>query len=438
MPEDKTRVIDLKKIPECGGAFGTPLVHNGSVYFGAFDTYFYSLDARTGKKKWTYKTNGAMISTPAIKKDTIYFGCFDEHLYALSTDGRFLWKFRTGGLIASTPAIYENAVYFSSADYNIYAVDLNTQQELWRFRTGDEIIGDPVVHNNRIYFGSMDSYFYCLDLNGNLVWKYKTGDAIALGKPAISDGMIYFASSDNVLYALTLDGGLVWKFYSGGIMYNYIFVYGNTIFSGNRERHLYALDKKTGICKWKFMSALFMPRAFVFNDLVFVAAEKIYCLNINGFKIWEYSSGLNDVEGIAVNEDGVYFCCGLDAKVCKISHYGQLIWEFRTNGAILPITAFKKAVPPPKWNSDLMDEDIKPARTLNAYTILKERDSIKKYMETGIDTTGRYAEIGSSEMYRKLGMESAGAYGLKESGKKKKDLLEELIGQQRKERPFGG
>ncbi len=432
MSDDKTHIIDLKKVPECGGAFGTPAIHGGSVYFGSFDTYFYALDARTGKKKWVHKTNGAIMCTAALKDGVIYFGCFDESLYALSTRGKLLWKFRTGGLIASSPFIHGDVIYFGSSDYNLYAVDIKTQEELWRFRTSDEIIGDHIVHNGRIYFGSMDSYFYCLDLNGNLIWKYKTGDSIALGKPIISDGLIYFASSDNILYALTLDGAIVWKFYSGGVMYNYLFVYGKVIFSGNRERYLYALDKKTGICKWKFMSALFMPRAFVFDDRVFIAAEKIYCLNINGFKLWEYSGGLNDVEGIAVNEDGVYFCCGLDAKVCKISHYGYIVWEFRTNGAILPISEFKKAVPPPKWNSDLMDENITHTRVSNAYTILKEGDILKKYMENGVDTTDRYVDINTSNIYRNIGMESANAYGLKERGKKKKDLLDELLEEERK------
>ncbi len=438
MPEsDYVRLVNFKEMPECGGVWGVPAIYKGSVYFGAADTWFYSVDAKTGRKNWAYKTNGIVLSSAAAKDDILYFGCFDQNLYALGTDGRLRWKFRTGGLIASGPSIHKDTIYFGSSDYNLYAVDLKTHRELWRFRANDEIIGDPLVYNNRLYFGSMDSYFYCLDLDGNLIWKFKTADSITLGRPAVSDGLIYFSSGDHVLYALTLEGNVAWKFYTGGIMYDWPHIYGDIVLVGNRERYVYCLDKKTGICRWKFMCGIWAPRAVAFRDRVYVSAEHIFCLDANGYKLWEYDAGLTNAEGMVVNDDGCFFGCGLDAKSGLLSHDGQLVREFMTNGAISSASMFAGVIPPPKWNPNLLSEGGMTATVFNPYTLLNKGGILEKYMEAGTDTTERYGELGESlGAYREAEKGgSAGAYRQagESGGKKKKDILEELLQMQREE-----
>ncbi len=75
--EGELQRVDLSKMAENGSVIAKPIVHNGAVYVGGEDTYFYCLDAKTGRKIWTYKTNGVIYSTAAIKDDVLYFGCSD-------------------------------------------------------------------------------------------------------------------------------------------------------------------------------------------------------------------------------------------------------------------------------------------------------------------------------------------------------------------------
>lgn len=436
MPEE--RLVDVSKMAESGMVIAKPIVYKGAVYCGAADTFFYCLDLKTGRKKWTYKTNSIIASTAIAKDDIIYFGCSDKNIYAIGTDGMLRWKYRTNGYNISSPFICGDTIYFGSCDHNLYAVDLKTHNELWHFSTGDEILGDPLVYKDRIYFGSMDSYFYCLDLGGNLLWKFKTGESIMIGWPAASENMIYFGSGDQKQYALTLDGELVWEFVTGEVIFNAPHICGDMLYFGGRDRYVYALDKKTGICRWKFITGMGLPAPVIFNGRAYVASDKIYCLTISGHKIWEFDIGTFGSDKAEITEDGCFFGA-FDAKIRRISLDGQLIWEFRTNGVVPSPSIFKGVLPTPKWDPNRFDEKGTPVGPFNPYTLLKEGDELKKYMG-GVDTTlepyvGIPREIGQ---YRDAGMEASKAYHPKEAGKKKKDLLEEILDEERRKRPFGG
>ncbi len=434
MPEKP--LLDVSKMTQSGMIIAKPVFYKGNIFCGASDTYFYCLDAETGRKKWTYKTNEIIASTAAVNDDIVYFGSSDKNLYALDINGNLRWKFLTNGYVISSPFIHGNVIYFGSSDHNLYAIDISTQKELWRFRTNDEILGDPVVYKDRIFFGSMDSYFYCLDLNGTLLWKFKTGDSILIGWPAVSENMVYFGSGDQTQYALTLEGELVWKFVTGEVIYNAPHVSGDVLYFGGRDRYAYALDKKTGLCRWKFMTGMGLPSPSVFKERVYISSDKIYCLSMNGHKLWDFDIGTFGSDRAEINESGCFFGA-FDCKIRKISLDGHLIWDFRTNGAMPSPAIFKGVIPPPKWDPNRFDEKGMPVGPFDPYTLLKEGDELKKYM-SGVDTTlepyvGLPRDIGA---YRDAGMSSVEAYRPK--GKKKKDLLEEFLEQQRKERPFGG
>jgi outer membrane protein assembly factor BamB len=62
-------------------------VHNGVVYFGGTDGYFYCIDAISGKERWKFKTNGPITAKAHVIGDVILFGSMDKTLYALPLVG---------------------------------------------------------------------------------------------------------------------------------------------------------------------------------------------------------------------------------------------------------------------------------------------------------------------------------------------------------------
>ena len=73
-----------------------PVVADGRLYVAAKDGLtLYALDARTGKKVWSFVAGGRIDSPPTIDGQRVVFGCGDGWVYCLRAgDGALAWKFR--------------------------------------------------------------------------------------------------------------------------------------------------------------------------------------------------------------------------------------------------------------------------------------------------------------------------------------------------------
>jgi len=67
-----------------------------TIFFGSSaDDKVYALDARTGKERWTFFTEGPVRLAPFVSGDKVYVGSDDGCIYCLSRDdGSLLWKHR--------------------------------------------------------------------------------------------------------------------------------------------------------------------------------------------------------------------------------------------------------------------------------------------------------------------------------------------------------
>jgi outer membrane protein assembly factor BamB len=224
---------------------------NNMIYVGSDDNNIYAF-APDGEVKWTFGTEGKIMSTPAISSNnTLYVGSEDLHLYAIDAKtGNFQWKIMTRGKIYTSPVIgnsYDVDAYLSislsdsmkGVGGNVYIADQDgylyciTSQGKIRYVfstfTGNAIlIKEKDVHDlnsyrlggifsspallqidNTIYFGSENSYFYAIHGNsGKLRFKFKTGSGVFSSAAFSSDGsVVYFGSDDYYLYAITTSSG---------------------------------------------------------------------------------------------------------------------------------------------------------------------------------------------------------------------------------------
>jgi outer membrane protein assembly factor BamB len=58
-------------------------VAEGAVYFGSVDEHVYSVDVKTGKLRWNFKTGGPVPSSPFVAEGIVYIGSTDNKVYAL-------------------------------------------------------------------------------------------------------------------------------------------------------------------------------------------------------------------------------------------------------------------------------------------------------------------------------------------------------------------
>ena len=55
----------------------SPVVADGTVWFGSGDGHVYALDAATGALRWKFATGGVVHASPALADGTLYVGSWD-------------------------------------------------------------------------------------------------------------------------------------------------------------------------------------------------------------------------------------------------------------------------------------------------------------------------------------------------------------------------
>jgi eukaryotic-like serine/threonine-protein kinase len=263
----------------------TPMFRNDATHSGIYDAP--GVPKLKGIK-WTFHTEGEVISSPAIVGGIVYVGSNDGNLYAIDEQtGAQKWKFSTGARVASSPAVADGMVYFGSYDGNFYAVDADTGKLRWKFRNAGErrytathlhgslpegesmpdpfdvYLSSPTIWKGAVYFGSGDGNIYALDAaNGSIRWKFKTGDVVH-ASPAIVDGKLYVGSWDSYFYALdAMAGKEIWRFKTGEDpeIHNQVGIQSSAtvangiVYFGCRDSKFYALDAVTGQQRWAFLN----------------------------------------------------------------------------------------------------------------------------------------------------------------------------------------
>jgi outer membrane protein assembly factor BamB len=272
-----------------GRITSSPAVSAGIVYFGSYDSNFYAVDAATGQLKWKFQTAGERrfsakhlhgaepaaeimpdpfdfyLSSPVVWNGTVYFGSGDTYIYALDAlSGGLKWKFKTGDVVHASPAIADGTLYVGSWDSYFYALDAATGAEKWRFKTGE----DPDIHNQvgiqssaaiadgAAYFGCRDSKFYAVDAaTGKERWSFPNKGSWVIASPAVLDGKVYFATSDTGLFhALDAKSGapLFSRDFKLWPMFSSPAIAGDTAYIGSHQGKLYAINLKTQKLSWTF------------------------------------------------------------------------------------------------------------------------------------------------------------------------------------------
>jgi outer membrane protein assembly factor BamB len=234
--------------------------------------------------KWKFTTGARIVSSPVLRDGTLFFGSDDGNVYAVdAATGRQRWMARTDGPVPSTPALAGDRVFALSYDGRLYALDARSGETLWKFATEGErrfearglhgmlpraqtfadmydvYLSSPLVVGGKVYFGSGDGHVYAVDAaTGRLAWKFRTGDVVH-ASPAYADGLVVVGSWDGRLYALdAATGAQRWAFQAGldPLIHNQqgfqssAAIADGTVYVGCRDGHLYAIDLRTGAAKW--------------------------------------------------------------------------------------------------------------------------------------------------------------------------------------------
>jgi outer membrane protein assembly factor BamB len=153
---------------------------------------------------------------------------------------------------------------------------------------GSPFVSSPAIApDGTIYTGSGNDSLYAINPDGTLKWTYETGQAMSASPAIGSDGTIYAASYDRQLYALSPDGTLKWVFPT------------KTVLSSSP-----AIGSDGTI----YVSGTNMD-VLVYYCGITVTVSRIYAINPDGSKKWEFNKLLSGVinSSPVIGSDGTIY-----------------------------------------------------------------------------------------------------------------------------------
>jgi outer membrane protein assembly factor BamB len=365
-----------------GRVRGSPAVVDGIVYVGDGSGTVHALEAATGETVWTEETGGEIWSSVAVANGTAVVTSKDESVYAFDAEtGDRYWRYDTGNLVTSSPAILNGTVYVgldesggddviaiggdSPASPNAtfeYSPEPATEGETIRFDGTDSVDPD----------GTISGYEWDLDAD----WTYEnTGPTANRTFRCAGDYRVSLAVNDSdsledvVSNAITiLDGGpeTNWPAFRNGpartgyhpgatgpktnvtvdrridrewIVASSPAVVEDTIYVGNRNGTLFAIDQCRRTVKWTFQANDIVDSSPTVEDgVVYFGSDdtNVYAVHTNnGTEKWSFSTG-GWVDSSPIVVDGVVYVGSRDDNVYAIhANNGTEKWSYSTGGPLV-------------------------------------------------------------------------------------------------------
>ena len=304
----------------------SPLCSRGVVFFGAYDTNLYALNAKSGDFLWKAPTKAGICSSPTLVNDLVIVGSEDGYVYAFDARrGTTAWIYRTGSPVRSSPKVYKDMLFIGSDDQNIYALQADTGQIVWKYRTWNHVRSSATVANGLVMIGSSDGNLYALDmLSGTLKWKMHTLGAI-ISTPGIAGNTVIVGSLDNYVYGVDADTGFTsWRFETQRSVSSSPAVMGERVLVGSTDGIMYALDAHSGRTIWDYdtqSQITSSPKVSPVSDSVYFGTVNnyIYSLDlITGEQQWRYRTRGPVVSSASI-EDGIVYIGSLDRKLYALA-----------------------------------------------------------------------------------------------------------------------
>ncbi|GHV66516.1 hypothetical protein FACS1894199_10100 [Bacteroidia bacterium] len=325
------------------------MIYKNIVYWCDKRGRIYGLDEK-GKLHFDYNFSTAVEATPAICDGVLYIGRIDGFMTALSLSEKdTLWNFETMGQISASPNIGQfqgkSALVFGSYDNYLYCLDIETGKLLSRFESGYYINGAVALWEEYFVFGGCDAWFRVINGATGIATDSILLESYIPASPAIGQGTdvhnkgnerslpCYVADHSGNVYELLLKGGkidkcdkMLKKVDDNGTFVSVPAVSKETLFILSDDRNLYAINRKDGTIRWKYLQ-----KGASGESSPLVCGDKVVSCSKNGFisvlsaqsgdLLWEYDAGEQITASPAVIEGKFYVLTAKGTMFCFGSEY---------------------------------------------------------------------------------------------------------------------
>ncbi len=218
------------KIATGAPVVAAPHIDKGIVYIGGSDGKFRAIDLSSGKVKWAFDSVRAFVETkPLLYQGKVIFGAWDTYLYALNTnDGSLAWKWSNGNKTlnlspaACWPVASHGRIFIVAPDRIMTAIDAETGTIVWRSSRYQvrEMIGIS-EDGSRIYARCMTDTVVAFSptaASQEIIWATNCGYGYDIdpSMPLEKDGAVFFGTKNGLVFALDgKSGAMRWEYKIG-------------------------------------------------------------------------------------------------------------------------------------------------------------------------------------------------------------------------------
>ena len=187
----------------------SPLVQDGTVYVGAWDSKLYALDEATGAVKWATQLDAQIVSSAswidaasAGGTPAVVIGTNGGSLYSVdAATGAIRWQAQSNERLGSgreyfyaTPTVAYGRVFIGNTDGWMYAYGAQSGKLIWARQAGSYVYSGAVAAGQVIYIGTYDGDIIAFDAaTGDRLWTTPVPGAVH-GAPVLMDGLLYFST----------------------------------------------------------------------------------------------------------------------------------------------------------------------------------------------------------------------------------------------------
>lgn len=289
-----------------GPVIGDAAIADGMVYVGTVMGTFYALDFETGEERWKFVTDDSIEAPPTVGLGKVFIGSADRFLYCLDQKtGKLEWKYESadkfvgGGLLVRSPDGKDDWFIVNGYDGACRALRVNDKgSEAWVYDTAEQINGTPaLVNGDTVVLGGCDMVVHSIKVaDGSMVNKVPV-EAEIIGTVATMGNTVYSANYGNQLVATDIKAKKpMWVYEDKDFgFYAAPAVNDEFVFIGSRDKHLHAVNRKTGKRAWRVKTGSRVDGAAIaFKDaVVFGSGDgRMYALKPkDGSEIWRLDLG---------------------------------------------------------------------------------------------------------------------------------------------------
>lgn len=271
----------------------------------------------TATPDWTFQTDGPIWGDASADEEFVYIGSRDGYLYSLSqSTGDLKWKFHTGEAIFSRPLIHENYIYILSDNGILYKLNKENGTPAWTFDTGGE------------------EWERKLPNDENPGWN------TAISGASVYGNIIYTGSADGHLFAIDANSGTEkWRYKTDGPVHSIPVIAEGMVFTGSYDHHVYAVDASSGRLLWKFDTGQMIVSSPVYgNGKIIIGSRSadLFALNAKtGKEEWNYFHWGSWVESSGTLFGDRLYIGSSDDQLLKSFNIddGELLWTTDVGGS---------------------------------------------------------------------------------------------------------